>query len=411
MLMIGKQLTAEQRLTKAVVDIMANPKYVALAGVLMVGSREIDDDVPTACTNGRDERYGREFVETLNDAELRFLVLHECYHKLYKHLTTWRHLYDECAPLANIACDYVINIKISDDNKDGFAKMPTRKGKAVGAIDERFRGMDSAQVYKILKDENQGNGGGGSGDGEGDGSGTGIASTGKSGLDEHDWESAQAITPEQRKALERDLDEAIRQGALIAGKVGSGGDREFADLLKTKVDWREVLREFISTTCAGNDYSTWRRPNRRFVSAGYYMPSGVSEQVGELVVAIDTSGSIGTRELAQFLGEVKGICDTVHPEAIRILYWDTEVCADEKYVGADVDNIVHSTKPAGGGGTMVECVPRYMTEHSIKPQAVVVLTDGYLGGSWGQWTVPVLWCIVGGNKSVADCGKTVHVED
>ena len=418
MLMIGKQLTAEQRLTKAVVDIMANPKYVALAGVLMVGSREIDEDVPTACTNGRDERYGREFVDGLSDAELRFLVLHECYHKLYKHLTTWRHLYDECAPLANVACDYVINIKISDDNRDGFAKMPTREGKAVGAIDERFRGMDSAQVYNILKDENPPQGGDGSGDGEGDGSGsgsgTGIASTGKSGksgLDEHDWEGAQAITPEQRKALERDLDEAIRQGALIAGKVGSGGDREFADLLKTKVDWREVLREFINTTCAGNDYSTWKRPNRRFVSSGYYMPSGVSEQVGELVIAIDTSGSIGTRELAQFLGEVKGICDTVHPEAIRILYWDTEVCADEKYVGADVDNIVHSTKPAGGGGTMVECVPRYMTEHSIKPQAVVVLTDGYLGGSWGQWAVPVLWCIVGGNKSVADCGKTVHVED
>ena len=77
MLMIGKQLTAEQRLTKAVVDIMASPKYVALAGVLMVGKREVSDDVPTACTNGRDEMYGRAFIEGLSDAELRFLVLHE----------------------------------------------------------------------------------------------------------------------------------------------------------------------------------------------------------------------------------------------------------------------------------------------------------------------------------------------
>jgi predicted metal-dependent peptidase len=409
MLMIGKPLTAEQRLTKAVVDIMGNPKYVALAGVLMIGKREIDDSIPTACTNGRDEMYGRAFVESLNDAELRFLVLHECYHKLYKHLTTWRHLYDECAPLANVACDYVINLKISDDNNaDRFAVMPSREGKAVGAIDARFRGMDSAQVYNILKKENPPQGGSGSGEG------TGISAPGAggSGLDSHDWEGAKEMTPEQRKSLDRDLDEAIRQGALIAGKLGTGGDRDFADLLQTKIDWREVLREFINTTCAGNDYSTWRRPNRRYVSSGYYMPSGVSEQVGELVIAIDTSGSIGTRELAQFLGEVKGICDNVHPSAIRLLYWDTEVCADEKYEGADIDNLVRSTKPAGGGGTMVECVPAYMAEHAIKPQAVVVLTDGYLGGSWGSWTVPVLWCIVGGNKNtVADCGKTVHVED
>jgi predicted metal-dependent peptidase len=409
MLMIGKQLTAEQRLTKAVVDIMANTKYIALAGVLMVGKREVNDAVPTACTNGRDEMYGRKFVESLNDAELRFLVLHECYHKLYKHLTTWAHLHDENHMLANLACDYVINIKIADDNADRFATMPSHEGKAIGAIDTRFRDMDTAQVYNILKKEMKDDGGGGSGKG-GSGSGTGIPSPG-SGLDDHDWAGAKELTEGEKQALARDIDEAIRQGALIAGKIGSGGDRTLDELLKTKVDWREVLREFISTTCAGNDYSTWRRPNRRFISSGYYMPSGISEQVGELVIAIDTSGSIGGRELAQFLGEVKGICDSVHPECVRLLYWDTEVCGDEKYVGPEVENIVRSTKPQGGGGTTVECVPEHMTAHAIKPQAVVVLTDGYLGGSWGTWTVPVLWCIVGGNKAVADCGKTVHVEN
>jgi predicted metal-dependent peptidase len=406
MLMIGKQLTAEQRLTKAIVDIMANTKYIALAGVLMVGARTVDDKVPTACTNGRDEKYGRAFIEGLSDAELRFLVLHECYHKLYKHLTTWKHLHDENHRLANMACDYVINIKITDDNADGFARMPMRDGKAVGLIDARFRGMDSAQVYKILKDEDDGDGNGDSDPGEGEGTGIDDGQ----GLDDHDWDGAKELSEADKKALERDIDEAIRQGALIAGKMGTGGNRDLAELLRTKVDWREALREFINTTCAGNDYSTWKRPNRRFVSSGYYMPSGVSEQVGELVIAIDTSGSIGPNELGQFLGEVKGICDSVHPEAIRLLYWDTAVCADEKYVGAEIENIVKSTKPAGGGGTSVECVPEYMTAQGIKPQAVVVLTDGYVG-SWGSWSVPVLWCIVGGNKAVADCGKTVHVED
>ena len=399
MLMIGKQLTAEQRLSKAVVDIMGNPKYIALAGVLMIGSRTVNDTTKTACTNGRDEMYGRAFIETLTDAELRFLVLHECYHKLYKHLITWRHLYEDNAQLANMACDYVINIKLTDDNRDGFAVMPK-----VGLLDVEYRDMDSAQVYNLLKQDDDESGGGGGGSGDGDG-------TSGTGLDEHDWDGAGKLTDEEGKQLARDLDEAIRQGALAAGKLGTGGERMFEDLLQTKIDWREALREFISTTCQGNDYSTWRRPNRRFVSSGYYMPSGVSEQVGELVIAIDTSGSSGGRELAKFLGEVKGICDQVKPDVVRLLYWDTEVCADEKYVGAEVENLVNSTKPEGGGGTTVECVPAYMAERGVKPQAVVVLTDGYLGGSWGQWACPVLWCIVGNANAVPDVGKYVHVED
>ena len=105
MLNLGRTLSAEQRLQKAVIDIMANSKYVALAGILMIGNRSVEDDVrrcPTAYTNGKDEVYGRAFVDKLNDAELRFLVLHECYHKLYRHLTTWRWMYDEDAQLGNL---------------------------------------------------------------------------------------------------------------------------------------------------------------------------------------------------------------------------------------------------------------------------------------------------------------------
>ena len=398
MLSIGKQLTPEQRLSKAVVDIMGNPKYVALAGVLMIGEKSLKDDVPTACTNGRDEMYGRAFVDELNDAELRFLVLHESYHKLYKHLTTWHHLFKEDPQLANMACDYVINQKITDDNTDGWARMP--KG---GCLDPKYRGMDSAQVYNLLK---QG-GSGDTGSSEGSGSqGNGLPQ----GFDEHDWEGASELSDDERRELARDIDEAIRQGALIAGKMGSGGDRDLQDLLQPQVDWREVLREFINATCAGNDYSTWQRPNRRFMSAGVYLPSGISEQVGELVVAIDTSGSIGSRELTQFLSEVHSICQTVKPDAVRLLYWDTKVCRDEKYDNTQLDNLVKSTKPAGGGGTRVDCVPKYMAEYGIKPQAVIVLTDGYLGGNWGQWACPVLWCLLDNDRAKPDVGKHVNIK-
>lgn len=406
MLMIGRQLTAEQRLNKATVAIMG--RVYALSGVMMVGERTVEDGVPTAYTNGRDERYGREFVEELNDAELRFLIMHEVYHKLYKHLTTWLDLYKQDGNVANQACDYVINLKLVDefgtikmDDGTPFIQMPK-----CGLLDDRFRGMNAKQVYDILKKENEDDDGGGKGQGEGNGKGKAGAG---GGMDDHGWEDAQALSDEEKKELERDIDEALRQGALVAGKTGSGGLRDMADLLQPKIDWREVLREFITTTCQGKDYSTWRRPNRRFVASNIYMPSSVSEQIDEIVIAIDTSGSIGGRELSQFLGEISGICEQVKPHRVRILYWDTKVCADEKYDGEEVTNIVKSTKPAGGGGTDVNCVTTYMQKESIKAQAVVVLTDGYLGGSWGKWDVPVLWCILGNKSASPSVGKAVHV--
>jgi predicted metal-dependent peptidase len=406
MLMIGKQLTAEQRLQKATVKIM--DRCAALTGVLMVGDRTVEDSVPTARTDGKNEEYGRKFVEDLNDAELRFLILHEVYHKLFKHLTTWLHLYKANPRLANMACDYVINLKIVDEfgterMSDGtpFVTMPEG-----GCLDEKYRGMNAKQVYDALKQDEENGGGQGKGKaGDGDEG---------AGLDAHDWEGAQEMSEEETKALAREIDEAIRQGALVAGKLGSGGLRDLDELLKTKIDWREALRDFITTTCQGNDYSTWRRPNRRYVSSGHYLPSGVSEKVEELVIAIDTSGSIGRQELAQFLGEVAGICEQVQPSRVRLLYWDTKVCADEKYDTHEIANITKSTKPAGGGGTTVDCVPKYLTENQIKPQAVVVLTDGYLGGKWGtaeQWCVPVLWCIVGDNTDTPTYGACVRVKD
>ena len=394
MLAIGQELSVEQRLSKAVVDIMGNPKYVALAGVLMIGDRTVRDDIPTACTNGRDEMYGRAFVTGISDAELRFVVLHECYHKLYRHLTTWRHLYEQDALLANRACDYVINCKITDDNTDGFAVMPS-----MGLLDPKYRGWDSAQVYNILKQDQDESGGDGGGD-----------NSSPQGFDDHDWEGAQELSADEQRELARDIDEAIRQGALIAGKMGSGGDRDLEELLKPQVDWREVLREFITSTCTGSDYSTWRRPNRRYVATGHYLPSGITEQVGELVIAIDTSGSIGSAELTRFLSEVKGICGTVHPERIRLLYWDTEVCADETYDTHELDKLTSSTKPAGGGSTSVDCVPEYITKHNINAQAVIVLTDGYLYGGWGTWSIPLLWCIIDNDRAKPDCGKAVHVK-
>jgi predicted metal-dependent peptidase len=404
MLAINTQLSAEQRLSKNITQIMGNPKYVALAGVLMIGEKGIKDDCPTAYTNGRDDYYGRAFVDGLADSEFRFLILHETYHKLFKHLTTWEHLYKDDAKLANMACDYVINLMIADENRDMFAVMPKdAEGNAIGLLDEKFRNMDTAQVYKILKQEQEENVAEQS-KGEGNGG----------GLDEHDWEGAQEMSADEQRGLAREIDEAIRQGAMTAGKVGSGGNRAIDQLLQPEVNWREVLREFITETCRGNDDSTWRQPSRRHLAMGMLRPSGITERVGELVIAIDTSGSIGQQELTKCLSEIKGVCDTVRPESVRILYWDTKVCSDELYgdvpnACASLEQLTQTTKPAGGGGTMVQCVPDYIQKNNINAQAVIVLTDGYLGGDWGAWTMPLLWGILDNKSARPTIGKTLHI--
>ena len=394
MLAVASNLTAEQRLNKAVVAIMGHPRYIALSGLLMIGERAIRDDVPTACTNGRDEWYGREFVDSINDKQLRFVVLHECYHKMYKHLTTWQHLSKKCALTTNKACDYVINQQIIDDNDDEFVE-----GIEGMCIDPKYRGWDSQRVFDDIYEESD----------DDDEEGGDVGGGGQQPIDEHDWEGAEGLSDEEQEGLAKEIDEAIRQGAITASKMGTGGERTVADLLEPQVDWREVLREFITDTCSGSDYATYNRPNRRMMHTGIYFPSGITEQVDELVLAIDTSGSIGQRELSAFLTEIKSICDTVHPKSVRIIYWDTEVCAEEVYSVHELDTLTQSTKPAGGGGTDVSCVTSYMATNGITPQATIILTDGYLYGGWGSWDCPTLWCILDNKGATANCGKTIHI--
>ena len=417
MLALNQQLTAEQRIAKAYVAITSKDRYMPLAGVLSIGNKTVSDDIPTACTNGRDELYGRAFVDSLTDAELRFLMLHECYHKMYRHLTTWKHLHNKNHGIANQACDYNINGKLVDENKDdGFATMPRdADGKYMGLFDEKFREgngwMDTAKIFSILDDGNddgEGDGEGGNESGGGDPQGTSCAQG--QGFDEHDWEGANKLSDEEIKELEKDIDIAIRQGSMTAGKLGSNGNRNFDELMQPQVDWREVLREFIQTTCTGSDYSTWKRPNRRYIGAGVYMPSGITERIDELVIAIDTSGSISDTAVALFLSEVQSICTTVKPEKVRVLYWGHEVVGDEVYELNELDTLVKSTKVRGGGGTDVECVTAYMDEHKISPQAAIILTDGYLFGDWGKWVCPTLWCVLDNKSATPDTGKVVHIQ-
>ena len=388
-------LTAEQRIEKAHTEIMRHKGFVAYTSLIMVGESKIDDNEQTARTNGRDIWYGRKFVESLNDSELRGLILHEAKHKMYRHMETWQHLAKINRMKTNMACDYVINLEIQDEgnhNHDNqgkpFCTLP--KG---GLIDERFRGLSTADVFNMLPDFEMGGGGA------------------FKPLDDHDWENAQEMTEQEKNELAKEIDQAIRQGAILAGKVGGNLDRSFTDLMSAKVDWKQALAEFVSAICKGKDDSTWAKPNRRWLQHDIYMPSTFSETMGRVVVAIDTSGSISGYILNRFISEVSSLMENVNPELVDLLYWDTKVAGHEVYGLGEMDKMKLTTKPKGGGGTEPSCITKYLTKKQIVPECAIVFTDGCVGNDWGgNWNCPVLWCILNNKGANPTVGSAIHIE-
>jgi predicted metal-dependent peptidase len=374
---------------------MGHPETMTYAGVLMVGKYEVRDDVPTARTNGIDCHYGSKFIKDMSDSDLRGLIMHENLHKVYQHMFLWQHLYEEDGRTANKACDYVINLEIDAIAKrtGGFITLPEG-----GLLDHKYTKMDSQAVYNMLREDKDNDDDAGGGDG------------GDQGFDDHDWESGKGMSQEEIEQVSKDINQAIRQGQLMAGKLGGNQSLTLGSLIEPKVDWREQLREFVSSTAVGKDISTWQRVNRRWLQHDMYMPSTITESVGRIVVAVDMSGSIGGDALNAFLSEVQGICMNAKPEKVDLLYWDTDVAAHEMYTQEQLDKLSSSTKPAGGGGTDVACVSKYLKDNQIKPECVIVLTDGYLNGDWGTWNVPVLWTIVGGNKVVPPMGTSIYLD-
>lgn len=394
---------AERRVKRAKITLMRNPKFALWSGIMMVGKTSVSDDMPTACTNGRDEIYGREFVSGLDDRELGFVVLHENLHKAFRHLTIWKKLHDEDARLANMACDYVINLILVDtDPNEEVIAMPRKDGKVYGLLDRKYKGMHTKQVFDLLKQEQAEGGGQAEGSESGD------------GFDEHDWDGAQELSEEAKKELEREVDQALRQGQIAQQKAqgkGAGNSiRELDALLKPKVDWREVLREFVTSVCNAKDASSWRRVNRRFLHGDIYLPTLVGETVGHIVVGVDTSGSVSQAELTRALTEIKCIADTVHPEKVDLLYWDHHVASHEAYDACTLPNIVSSTKPTGGGGTDPDCVAEWIAKERVNPECIIMITDGYFH-TRADWPCPILWVVTeGGTITNINTGKIIEME-
>jgi predicted metal-dependent peptidase len=138
------------------------------------------------------------------------------------------------------------------------------------------------------------------------------------------------------------------------------------------------------------------------------MPSHFTETVGELILAPDTSGSMGPYYRLIF-GEIARILTLVKPASVRVLWWDTAICGDQVFKPADYEQIATLLKPAGGGGTTPQVVVDHIIKHKINAQGIVWLSDGYLGCQDPMTPMPSLWGIVDNDSFVPTYGKVLHI--
>lgn len=394
------------------IGVMRSKPFGLLRGVMMLGETTFTDEIPTACTNGRDEKYNLDFWfdEVANTRKgLGFGQVHENFHKVAKHMIVYQVLYKEDPVLANMACDYWINGRIIKADPDGLiVEMPRDKsGKKIGLHDTKYDGWTVKRIFNHLKQEQDTKDSPDGSEGEGEGGG--------GGFDSHDWEGAEELTQEERKELGDKIDEAVRQGIHVGQKAGSGSLADalgLKDLITPKVDWRIHLRTFMNATCQRKEQSSWRRPNRRFLHQDIIMPTLEGRSIRELLVARDVSGSMYWEDrMTKVTSEMLGIAKLLDIEKIHVLDWDGEVAkgGHTTYSSRELESAPELKTVHGGGGTDPNCVSRYIDEVQLKPDCIIVLTDGEID-NWGSWRHPILWAITNDRPMTAPVGKTINID-
>ena len=365
-------------------------------------------DVRTMATDGVSLLWNPEFVETLTAATLAGTLAHEVMHPaLHHHLRRsgrdpkkW-----------NIACDYAINPLLVDAG----LKLPEGV-----LLENRFRGMSAEQIFNLLESEehtdpDSGNDQQASASADSNDNQDGNESSDPS-APETDGGIGQVLDAplnapgksddsptEQEQAREWEI--AVKQAMTVAqqaGKMPAGLDRTMEGVAEAAVNWRELLRRLWSETTAA-DYS-WMRPNRRHLWRGLYLPGVVKEGVGEIVIAVDCSGSISGRQLRLFEAEARSILEGQRPERVYVLYFDAAVQKVEIYeAGQPV-----SLNPVGGGGTEFSPCFEWVEERGIMPQTVIFLTDLYGSFPSSAPSYPVLWASTG--RRQAPFGEVIPMQ-
>jgi predicted metal-dependent peptidase len=426
----------ETRIKRGHVALMKHPETALYSGVMLMGTTKVvDEGCPTAYTDGVNKVYGRAFLETIiPESKVRGLILHENLHVALKQVAFGSGMFKEHRKMANLAADFVVN-DIIENIKGCVVGTPERIVELPdGAVyDPMFHNWSMREVFNYLKKHAKpkpkpqngkpcDNPSGGKGEDSDPSEGgeqdkeewESVEVNGKeydlSNSDEHDF--GRDLTHEEVKEINDNIDRALREGGMLAGRMGAKIPRSISDLLEPKIDWREALRDFVTSSIKGKDEFTWRKLNKRHLANDILSPSVENETIGEVIVAIDTSGSIGSDEITEFATELVSICDIAQPERVRVLWWDTQVHGEQVFNQAEYQNIASLLKPLGGGGTHVGCVNDYINEEKLTAECVLVFTDGYLEHDI-QWNIssPTMWMITRNKNFEPPVGKMVVFGD
>lgn len=364
-------MSVADKLSRAKTQMVLNYPFFATIALNMDFIFDDTLNPPTAATNGKEVRFHPDFVKKLSSDEMIFLVCHEVMHPVLDHISR-RGNRD---PMKwNIAADIVVNQILTDD---GVGRMP-----ACGIRDlELFRkgGGLADTIYNLLPDPPEGQK-------PGDGSpGSSLDNL----MDAPGDASQKAATAAEWRVV-------VAQASRIAearGKLSANLKRFVNQVLHPKVDWRDVLRRFVEKQ--RTDQRTYSRPNRRFATMDIILPSVSGETMGDLVVAIDCSGSVGRSELSQFTTEVTAIHADARPKNLHVIYFDSEVCGHDRYEFDETPKI----SAHGGGGTAFSPIFRFIDKQGIDPVACVVLTDLYCSDFGDAPGYPVLWVSYGSDRA------------
>ena len=236
----------------------------------------------------------------------------------------------------------------------------------------------------------------GEGGGQGDGKPESKDPDGKGEImdfpEKHEPSLSQDEKESARNEAAQDWDEAGAQAAQFSKAEGKQPGQLVDDLqakYTQQADWKTLLRRYMFAQ-AHSDWS-WRIPNYRYAALGIHVPSLISEGMGRIVLAIDTSGSLDNETLAEFWGEIQGIANELNPESVHVIQCDTRVTSVEEYHPTDLPGTLEAH---GRGGTMFSPVFEYLDEEGDAPPACMIyFTDMYCGDFGDEPDFPVLWAV------------------
>lgn len=332
--------------------------------------------IATMGTDGAYLYYNPNWVVSMekNEEQLCSALCHEAMHPALGHL--WRKGTREHVKF-NYACDYVINRILE---KNGFILWETPEP----LLDKRFDNMSAEEVYALLDDPPEQEGGG-------QGLGQGQSLDGEGTMDNHDfWNDAGSSKNddgvENNEQVWKDRLNRAAIAAKMVGKLPADIESLVDALLEPKLDWRELLRNFVHDTTKTNYRMS--PPNKRFL----HIPLLLSSMQGdflEIAVAVDTSGSIGKNELEAFVSELKGIADQFENYRIHVYACDAKL---HNYTVVETEDEWPKSY-GGGGGTNFVPVFEDIAERGLDISVLVYLTD-----SLGRFPdeappYPVLWVV------------------